>query len=33
MHLSDASIGEKINSALVKAAMKSKRILGLGVKC
>ena len=32
MHASDASVGEKINSALVKAAMKSKRILGIGVK-
>ena len=32
MHASDVSIGEKINSALVKAAMKSKRILGMGVK-
>ena len=31
MHASDASMGEKINSALLKAAMKSKRILGFGV--
>jgi hypothetical protein len=31
MHASDASIREKIDAALVKVGMKSKRILGMGV--
>jgi hypothetical protein len=32
MHACDASIGEKSSAAIVKAAMKSKVFLGMGVK-
>jgi hypothetical protein len=32
MHASDASVREKIDAALVRAGMKSKRFLGMGVK-
>ena len=32
MHASDASIREKIDAALVRTAMKSKRFLGMGLK-
>ena len=32
MHASDASVCEKIDAALVRAGMKSKRFLGMGVK-
>jgi hypothetical protein len=32
MHASDASIGEKISSAIVKTAMNSKVAFGMGLK-
>jgi hypothetical protein len=32
MYASEASIGEKINSALVRAAMNSKAAFGMGIR-
>jgi len=33
MHASDVSLREKIDATLVRAGMKSKRILGIGISC
>jgi hypothetical protein len=32
MHMSDASFGEKVNSALVRTIMNSKVAFGMGLK-
>ena len=32
MHANDASIREKIDAAMLRTAMKSKRFLGMGLK-